>query len=107
MFPAGYAAPIWASNQRNPDGLEVGPLGYMAGVTNQVPKNLGAGTNLHAALFGDFSQLIIADYGASELIVDPYTQAGAGVYVVTERVLMDIEIRHISAFVACETVAVV
>ena len=107
MFPAGYAAPIWASNQRNPDGLEVGPLGYMAGVTNQMPKNLGAGTNLHAALFGDFSQLIVADYGASELIVDPYTQAGAGVYVVTERVLMDIEIRHISAFVACETVAVV
>jgi HK97 family phage major capsid protein len=107
MFPNGYAMPIWASNQRDPDGLETGPLGYKAGVTNQVPKNLGANSNLHAAVFGDWSQLIVADYGASELIFDPYTGAGAGIYVVTERVLMDVEIRHISAFVACETIAVV
>lgn len=106
MFASGYAMPIWSSNQRDPDGLEVGPLGYKAGVTNQMPKNFGAGTDLHGVVFGDFSQVIVADYGASELIVDPYTAAGQGVFVVTERVLMDVAIRHISAFVACEDVAV-
>lgn len=107
MFASGYAMPIWSSNQRDPDGLEVGPLGYKAGVTNQMPKNFGSGTNLHGVVFGDFSQVIVADYGASELIVDPYTAAGQGVFVVTERVLMDVAVRHISAFVACEDVAVV
>ncbi len=106
MFPNGYAMPIWNSQQHDTDGLESGPLGYKAGVTNQIPKNYGAGANLHAALFGDFSNIIVADYGASELIVDPYTGAAAGIYNVTERVLMDIELRHISAFVACETIAV-
>lgn len=105
MFPSGYAMPIWSSNQRDPDGLEVGPLGYKAGVTNQLPKNFGTGTNLHAVVFGDWSQVIVADYGASELIVDPYTAAGQGVFVVTERVLMDVQVRHIAAFAACETVA--
>jgi hypothetical protein len=37
-----------------------------------------------------------------ERTVDPYTGAGQSVDIVTERVLMDIEIRHTSAFVACE-----
>ena len=108
MFAAGYAMPIWNSNQRDPEGLETGPLGYKAGVTNQLPKNLtySAVNNLHAAIFGDFSNLIVADYGASELIVDPFTQAAGGIYVVTERMLLDVEIRHITAFVACLTVAV-
>lgn len=108
MFASGYAMPIWSSNERSPDGLETGPLGYKAGVTNQLPKNLSASSvnNLHAAVLGDWSQVIVADYGASELIVDPYTNAGKGIYVVTERALLDVEVRHIEAFAACLTVAV-
>jgi len=106
MFPSGYAAPIWNSVTRDPSGLEDGPLGYKAGVTNQLPKNFGTGTNLHAAVLGDWSQCIVADWGASELIVDPYTQAANGVYVITERALLDVEFRHVQAFAVCETVAV-
>jgi HK97 family phage major capsid protein len=108
MFASGYAMPIWGSNERDPSGLETGPLGYKAGVTNQLPKNLSASSvnNLHAAILGDWSQVIVADYGASEIIVDPYTNAGKGIYVVTERALLDVEIRHIEAFAACLTVAV-
>jgi HK97 family phage major capsid protein len=107
MFASGYAMPIWSSNERDPSGLETGPLGYKAGVTNQLPKNLGTGTDLHAAVLGDWSQCVIADWGASELIVDPYTQAAAGIYVITERALLDVEFRHVQAFAVCETVAVV
>lgn len=108
MFPSGYAMPIWpVLATRDLNGLEDGPLGYKAGVTNQVPKNFGVNTNLHGAVLGDWSQLIVADWGASELIVDPYTQAAAGIYVVTERALLDVEFRHIQSFAASETVAVV
>lgn len=106
MFPAGYAMPIWAGGQRDPSGLEDGPLGYKAGVTNQVPKNFGTGTDLHALVLGDWSQVVVADWGASELIVDPYTQAASGAFVVTERTLSDVEFRHIAAFAVSETVAV-
>ena len=107
MFASGYAMPIWGSNQRDPSGLEEGPLGYKAGVTNQLPKNFGAGTDLHAGVLGDWSQCIVADWGASELIVDPYTQAAAGIYVITERALLDVEFRHVQAFAVSETIAVV
>lgn len=107
MFPAGYAMPIWSSNDRDPSGLETGPLGYKAGVTNQIPKNFGSNTSLHAGILGDWSQCVVADWGASELIVDPYTQAAAGIYVITERALLDVEFRHIQAFAASETIAVV
>ncbi len=107
MFSSGYAMPIWpVLDSRDPSGLEQGPLGYKAGVTNQIPKNYGTGTNLHAAVLGDFSQCIVADWGASELIVDPYTQAANGIYVITERALLDVEYRHIQAFAVSETVAV-
>lgn len=107
MFPNGYAMPIWpVLATRDPSGLEDGPLGYKAGVTNQVPKNFGTNHNLHAAVLGDWSQLVVADWGASELIVDPYSQAANGIYVITERMLLDVEFRHIQAFAVCETVAV-
>lgn len=107
MFASGYAMPIWpVLETRDPSGLEQGPLGYKAGVTNQVPKNFGTNHNLHAAVLGDWSQLIVADWGASELIVDPFTQAANGIYIITERMLLDVEFRHIQAFAVCETVAV-
>ncbi len=106
MFPNGYAMPIWGDNTRNTDGTQAGPLGYRAAVTNQLPKNNGANHNLQTAIFGDWSNIMVADWGASEIIVDPYTQAAAGAYVITERMLMDVEVRHIQPFVACETVAV-
>ena len=56
MFSSGYAMPIWpVLESRDPSGLEQGPLGYKAGVTNQIPKNYGTGTNLHAAVLGDLA----------------------------------------------------
>lgn len=54
--------------------------GYPVHVSNQVPKNLtkGSGTNLSAILFGAWEQLIIAMWGAVDVIVDPYTGGSAG-----------------------------
>lgn len=105
-FTNAIAAAVWDAGRTDPDGLQDGPEGYRAGITNQLPKNGGAGTNLHTAIFGDWSQLIVADWGASELIVDPYTQAGSGAFVVTERSLMDIQVRHVQAFAAATAIAI-
>jgi hypothetical protein len=78
-------------------------------VTNQLPQNgtlTGySGPGLHTAIFGDWSQLILADWGVVEVIYDPYTQAGNGADVLTMRSLHDVGIRHIAAFVAATKVA--
>lgn len=108
MLPGSITGPIWPTSSRNPAGTEEGPLGYTAAVSNQVPKNFGTApkNNLHAVIFGDWSNILIGDWGASELIVDPYTKAGQAIYVITERLLMDVGVRHIAPFVICETAAV-
>ena len=109
-FPSGMAVPIWDDGKKDPDGLEEGPLGYRAGVTNQLAKNGTksgvTGSILHNSIFGDFGQLIFADWGVSEVVVDPYTQANSGAVVITNRSLHDIAIRHIAAFVANPYIAI-
>ena len=107
-FPgAGVGIPIWAGDPSNdPNGLDVGPLGYRAGVTNQLPKNgtSGSATGLHTAIFGDFSSMLIADWGIRELVVDNITQARTGQYIVTENSLRDTNVRHIEKFAASTTI---
>ncbi len=104
------AEPIWKEGPKDPNGLEDGPLGYKAGVTNQLPKNLThagvTGNVLHAGIFGDWSQMILADWGVVEVIFDPYTQAGSGAIVLTMRSMHDVALRHIVAFAASLQIAV-
>jgi HK97 family phage major capsid protein len=84
------ALPIWGDdNAMN---------GYPALSSTNVPKNLGTNTDEHALLFGDFSQVILGEWGALEIIVDPYTRADYGEYVINAHLLADIAIRHIEAF---------
>ena len=110
-FPSGYAIPIWGDGLKDPLGIEPnGPAGYRAGVTNQLPKNGSkagvTGNILHTAIFGDWSQLLIADWGAQEVVVDPYTQAANGAIVVTQRAMYDVACRHIAAFAANPYIAI-
>jgi HK97 family phage major capsid protein len=74
--------------------------GYAAVSSNQLPANLtkGTGTNLHMMIIGDFAQVIMAEWGALELIADPYTQAGKGNVVITSSMLVDIGVRYATAF---------
>jgi len=107
----GLAGFIWSDGPKDPLGIDTqGPAGYRAGVTNQLSKTGTksgvTGSILHNAIFGDWSQLIIADWGAREIVVDPYTQAASGAVVVTQRALHDIAIRHIAAFVANPYIAI-
>jgi HK97 family phage major capsid protein/HK97 family phage prohead protease len=63
---------IW-ENDRNMGNM--GSVnGYGAAVTNQVPGNLtkGTGTNLSIAIFGDFSSVIIGEWGILDLLPNPF-----------------------------------
>jgi HK97 family phage major capsid protein len=74
--------------------------GYPGLSTNQLPQNLtkGTGTNLHRLITGSWNNVVIGEWGALELIVDPYTQAGKNNVVITGNMLVDILIRYAKAF---------
>jgi HK97 family phage major capsid protein len=74
--------------------------GYPAIASNQLPSNLtkGSGVNLHALIAGDFAQALFAEWGAMEIIADPYTQAGKNNVVLTANMLVDFAVRYAAAF---------
>jgi HK97 family phage major capsid protein len=84
--------PIWA------DDNTVG--GWAAKSTMSLPQNgtKGTGINLHTAIFGAWNNLVLAEWGALELIADPYTQAGKGNVVLTGMMLVDVAVRYAQAF---------
>lgn len=77
--------------------------GYMAGVSNQVPSNLTKGTSsgvCSAILFGNFSDLIIGQWGVLDLMVDPYSGSTSGTVRVVALQDVDIAVRHAESFAA-------
>jgi HK97 family phage major capsid protein len=73
--------------------------GYRASASNQISAVLGAGTNEHGILFGNWSDLMIGTWGGFEVIVDPYSQKKRGVIEVTTFQMADIDVRHPESFV--------
>jgi HK97 family phage major capsid protein len=63
---------IWENDRSNSGMGSVN--GYPALTTNMIPGNLnkGTGTNLSMAIFGDFSNLIIGEWGILDLLPNPY-----------------------------------
>lgn len=77
--------------------------GYNAISTNQVPSNLVKGTSgavCSAILFGNWRELLVAEWGALDLVTDPYTQADKGLVRVVSTQLVDINLRHVQSFAA-------
>lgn len=106
-FPGGISDPIWPTvGPRDPGGLDVGPLGYKAGVTTQLPTNFtyNSVNNLHAAIFGYWPSMLMVDWGISELVLDNITQASEGIYQIIENSLHDTNVRHVESFAACTTI---
>jgi HK97 family phage major capsid protein len=76
--------------------------GYTVARTNQARSNLtkGTGTNLSEVFFGDWSQVLVGEWGVIEILPNPYA---AGIYEqggIELRVLqtLDIGIRHSQSF---------
>jgi len=94
------ALPIWHSDDT--------VAGERAMSSNQLPKNgtLGTGTNLHMMIVGAWIHLIFAEWGAMEIIADPFTQAGKGNIVLTSSLLVDILVRYAAAFTVIPDIVV-
>ena len=76
--------------------------GYTVARTNQARSNLtkGTGTNLSEVFFGDWSQVLVGEWGVVEILPNPYA---AGIYEaggIELRVLqsLDIAVRHGQSF---------
>lgn len=76
--------------------------GYEALTTNLVPSNLvkAAGSNLSAIIFGNFNDFLMAQFGGIELLVDPYTEAGKGLNVLTINAFFDSHPLRAASFAA-------
>jgi HK97 family phage major capsid protein len=71
--------------------------GYEALVTSNVPSNLTKGTTsgvCSAVLFGDFSQVVLGQFGGVDLIIDPYTLARTGTVALTINQYVDMAVKQ-------------
>jgi HK97 family phage major capsid protein len=93
-FSGTNGRPVWTGG----DESEV--VGFRALSSNQVPSNLvkGTSTDCHAILFGVWSELVIGMWSALQIIVDPYTQAGKALIVLTSFQMVDIAVRYPQSF---------
>jgi HK97 family phage major capsid protein len=74
--------------------------GYATATSNHVPSNLtkGTGTNLSASIFGDFSQLLISQWGFMDLSVDEFSRKKEGIVEVTVNIFADVLVKQPKAF---------
>jgi HK97 family phage major capsid protein len=95
QFATTNGVPVWT-------GGEEGQVnGYRAFSSKQVPANLTKGTSTtvcHAMLFGVWSQLYIGEWGAMEVITDPYRLKKQGMIEITSFQMLDIMLRYPEAF---------
>jgi hypothetical protein len=94
---------VWPNSKVGANGLQEGPLGYDALCTsNSVLTGFTANSvsNLHAIVLGVWDQMLIGDWGLSEVIVDPYTGAASALYKITEHAFYGTAIRHLESFCA-------
>lgn len=87
----GVDTPLWHGNI-----LDGTVLGFRAATTNQMP----AGT----AIFGDFSQVIFAEWGALEIAANPFANFPAGITGIRAFMTADVGVRIAGAFSAASTI---
>lgn len=92
---------VWDADDRIAPGLQRGEVnGYPAFASNQVPSTLVKGTssNCHAIIFGDWSGVLIGEWGAMEVLADPYTLAGQAMVRVIAWALLDTNVRYVQSY---------
>lgn len=81
-------------------------LGYNVASTTLVPSDLtkGTGSNLSAAIFGNFSDLMIGMFGGLDVLVDPYTGSSTGATRIALYQDIDVAVRHAESFAAIKDI---
>jgi len=93
--------PIWSNDKRVEGGLQMGEVnGYPAVASNNIPSNLVKGTsnNCHGILFGAWDSVLIGEWGALEIMPDPYTKGAQAMVRVFAWDLCDTNLRYVAAF---------
>jgi hypothetical protein len=87
------ALPIWQDGEMN---------GYRAEATNQISKTMLAsaatGGTEHGMVFGVWAFLLFGEWGALEIITDPFTLKKQGMIEITSYLMVDIALRYAQAF---------
>ncbi len=92
---SGYPTWIWDGTFREGE-----VIGYPAAATNQLSKTLGAGSDEHGLIFGNWNDLIVGMWGNDlEIVVDPYKYADKGQIVITSYSMADSAVRRGQSFV--------
>jgi HK97 family phage major capsid protein len=97
LLDAGSGRFVW----ENPNEL----LGYNAQVSTQVPSNLDKGSSsgvCNAIIFGNWSELMIAQWGGLDLLADPYTKGSQAMVRIIVNSWWDIALRHPASFAAIQ-----
>jgi HK97 family phage major capsid protein/HK97 family phage prohead protease len=77
--------------------------GFRAEASTNVPSNLTKGTSTticHAIIFGNWQELLVGQWNALDIIVDPYRLKKQGMIEITMYVSIDIAVRHGPSFCA-------
>jgi HK97 family phage major capsid protein len=82
-------------------------LGEQVGVTSLMPKNLtkGTGTNLSAAVYGNWRDLLIGQWGGLDITVDPYTLATKGQVRIIIQSFFDVLVQRPKAFAVAKGIS--
>ena len=62
---------------------ETGLNGYPAFRTNNIPSGMGVASDEYGIVFGNWADYFVGQWGAAELIADPYTLATTGMVILT------------------------
>ena len=81
-------------------------MGYNTAVTTNVPGDItkGTGTNLSAAIFGSWDNLLIGQWGGLDITTDPYTLATEGQVRIIIQSFYDIMVQRAKAFAVVKDV---
>lgn len=71
-------------------------LGYNVAVSTLVPTNISS--NKTAVIFGNFADLVIANFGGTEILVDPYTLADNAQVKVVINSFWDVKLKQPKSF---------
>lgn len=94
LIDAGSGLRVWDKNELN---------GYGAHVSTQVPSTLTKGSAsgvCHAILFGNWEELIIAQWAGVDFIVNPYTKGKEALIELIVHSYYDIDVMHAASFAA-------
>lgn len=84
--------------------------GYRAMASNFMPNNLTKGTSTgvcRAAIFGNWEELLIAQWGGVDLLINPYTKGKEALVEMIINAWYDLGVRHALSFCKCDEITLV